>query len=106
MRHTMNAMIMTIFSGEQKTAQENKEWKGSNENGVFKPDDISEANRTQTYSYVVTPSGFLKGYDPKTGIVTVWSRDMPNMEGAKSNFHSNSENILVNVWELLKRLFK
>ena len=72
------------FSGEQKTPSQNLIWKGEKgrSSNSYIEDDISGANRTKTYSYLVTPNGALKGYDPKTGIVRVWSTQMPSSEKA------------------------
>ena len=93
------------FSGEQATPKQNKEWRGEKRRGNgYRLDDISEANRTQTYSYVVTPNGELRGYDPKTGKVTVWSNKMPTSEKVVNNSgKTNSNN---SIWERLIRFFK
>ena len=72
------------FSGDQGNPIKNRTWKGEKRaNGKHKPDDISESNRTRTYSYLVTPNGTLKGYDPKSGKITVWSTSLPNSVSVK-----------------------
>ena len=72
------------FSGDQWNPIKNRTWKGEKRaNGKHKPDDISESNRTRTYSYLVTPNGTLKGYDPKSGKITVWSTSLPNSVSVK-----------------------
>lgn len=94
-----------IFSGEQATPEQNKEWKGEKRRGnVYKRDDISEANRTQTYSYVVTPNGELRGYDPKTGKVTVWSTKMPTSDKETNNTGKTDSNN--SIWERFIRFVK
>lgn len=91
------------FSGEQTTPQQNKAWKGElGKNGIYIPDDISEANRTKTYSYVVTPNGSLKGYNPKTGRITTWSSNMPNHRDVSDNY----ENLMNEIWKYLKNLLR
>ena len=72
------------FSGDQGNPIKNRTWKGEKRaNGKHKPDDISESNRTRNYSYLVTPNGTLKGYDPKSGKITVWSTSLPNSVSVK-----------------------
>ena len=94
-----------IFSGEQATPEQNKEWRGEKRRGsVYKPDDISEANRTQTYSYVVTPNGELRGYDPKTGIVKVWSTQMPTSDKDVNNTRNTEPNN--SLWERFIRFIE
>ena len=94
-----------IFSGEQATPEQNKKWKGEKRRGnVYKRDDISEANRTQTYSYVVTPNGELRGYDPKTGKVTVWSTKMPTSDKETNNAGKTDSNN--SLWERFIRFVK
>ena len=93
------------FSGEQPTPEQNKKWKGEKRRGnVYKRDDISEANRTQTYSYVVTPNGELRGYDPKTGIVTVWSTKIPTSDKGTNNTGKTVFNN--SLWERFIRFVK
>ena len=94
-----------IFSGEQATPEQNKEWRGEKRRGNgYVPDDISEANRTQTYSYVVTPNGELRGYDPKTGKVTVWSTQMPTSDKEVNNSEKTDSNN--SIWERFIRFIK
>ena len=87
------------------TPEQNKKWKGEKRRGnVYKRDDISEANRTQTYSYVVTPNGELRGYDPKTGIVTVWSTKIPTSDKGTNNTGKTVFNN--SLWERFIRFVK
>ena len=93
------------FSGEQTTPKQNKEWRGVKQRGNRNnPDDISEANRTQTYSYVVTPNGELRGYDPKTGKVMVWSTKMPTSDKQVNNTEKKDSNS--SIWERFIRFIK
>lgn len=52
------------------------------ENKTHKPqdsyDDISSANKRGLESYVVTPNGNLKKYDPSTGKISLISNKMPS----------------------------
>ena len=94
-----------IFSGEQATPEQNREWRGEKLRGnLYKRDDISEANRTQTYSYVVTPNGELRGYDPKTGKVTVWSTKMPTSDKDGNNTGKTDSNN--SLWERFIRFIE
>ncbi len=90
------------FSGEQETARQNMTWMGECENGEYVEDDISGANRTQTYIYVVTPNGSLKGYNPKNGNVVKWSSDMPNWKHADNT----NDSLLNTIWNFLMDLLK
>ena len=90
------------FSGEQETARQNMKWMGECENGEYVEDDISGANRTQTYIYVVTPNGSLKGYNPKNGNVVKWSSDMPNWKHADNT----NDSLLNTIWNFLMDLLK
>lgn len=45
-------------------------------------DDIYSANRRGIESFLVTPNGNLKVYDPKTGKVKIVSKDMPSDKNA------------------------
>ena len=89
------------FSGNQGNPIKNRTWKGEKRaNGKHKPDDISESNRTRTYSYLVTPNGTLKGYDPKSGKITVWSTSLPNSVSVKKNKVSSLFEMIINIFNL------
>jgi len=65
------------FSGMENTPKDNRTHKPQN----FY-DDISSANERGLDSYVVTPNGNLKKYDPLTGKISVISNKMPSDQKA------------------------
>lgn len=82
------------FSGMQDNEFENKNYKIKNDYN-----DISSANCRGVISYVVTPNGNLKKYDPSTGKVTLISKNMPSDKNAgkyrvNDNYHEDKS-----VWQ-------
>lgn len=65
------------FSGMEKTPELNKVHISQD-----RYDDISSANERGIDSYLVTPNGNLKKYDPKTGKIKTISSDIPSDKNA------------------------
>ena len=89
------------FSGMENTPQKNKTHLPHNNY-----DDIYSANKRVLDSYIVTPNGNLKKYDPKTGTISTISKEMPsdinagnkrvnNIDVKKDNIFSQFINVIM-----------
>ena len=65
-----------VFSGVYN--KETRELLSSDQKKEVRYLDIGNANKRQMISYLVTPSGSLQKYNPKTGRITVISNEMPS----------------------------
>lgn len=75
-----------------------------------KYDDIFSANKRGIDSYVVTPNGNLKKYNPKNGRISIISRDMPSDKNADdkrvNNIDVETNNILSQLINIITSFFK
>lgn len=93
------------FSGMENTPQENK---------VHVPqdyyDDIDSANKRGIDSYLVTPNGNLKKYNPRTGEIKVISKSMPSDKNAGDRRVNDkdfeTENVLFQLIKMIMSYFK
>ena len=92
--HRVSAIIHTHAAHNMELVKDGIDWNDNfsgmesspKKNLVHKPDswydDITTANQEGYVSYVVTPNGNLKMYEPSTGEIFVVSNEMPSDEKA------------------------
>lgn len=89
----------------ESTAQENKNHIAEN-----RYDDIQSANNRGIDSYLVTPNGNLKKYDPRSGEITVVSKDMPSDKNAGdkrvNDIDSPKENVIDQLINMIMSFLK
>ena len=62
--------------------------------GSFDFEDGTNANKHKRISYVVTPNGSLRKYDPQTGKIKVLSDDMPSDSNDPDRLNENNINYI------------